>query len=337
MRTADDRGDLEYLEEVSRRFELDVSVVTPDGDVVSGPSPTALASLAEDAAFLVNISGNLDANRLLSRFRRRAYVDVDPGYSQYWHEAGKLGSSLARHNAWFTVGQNVGTPACPIPTSGYRWHAVRPPVVLSEWPLRGPLQADRLTTVASWRGAFGPVEVRGRRYGVKAHQWRRVLELPLLAPQKFEIALAIDPTDDADRNSLVGHGWNLVDPTIAAGNPDRFRSYVQESGGEFSVAQGIYVETNSGWFSDRTAAYLASGKPVLVEDTGFTRTLPSGEGLIAFRDLQGAVKGAMRIAAAYDSHARAARQLAESYFDSDVVLKDFLAILGVDLPPTRSG
>ena len=321
-----------YLGQVAARFGLDVSVVTPEGDIVSGLSAGELANLADDAEFLVNISGNLSVTGLLSRFRRRAYIDVDPGYTQFWHTAGRLGTSLLQHDAWFTVGENIGTAACPVPTDGIRWRTVRPPVVLSEWPVRSTRRTDRMTTVAGWRGAFGPVEVDGRRYGQKVHEWRRILGLPTLAPQEFEIALAIDPADKADRASLVEHGWQLVDPLAVAGDPDRFRAYVQGSGGEFSVAQGIYVETNSGWFSDRTVRYLASGKPVLVQDTGFSRSLPTGDGLVTFRDLPEAVDGARRIAAAYDDHARAARQIAVEYFDSDTVLGTFLDDLGVDRP-----
>lgn len=323
-----------YLEQVAARFGLTgrVSVVTPDGAIVTGRTAEDLAQLADRADFLINISGNLSAPALMSRFRRRAYIDLDPGYTQFWHLNGQLGTSLLQHDAWFTVGENIGTMTCPIPTGGIRWRTVRPPVVLSQWPVHAVERTDRMTTIASWRGAFGPVEVEGHRYGVKAHEWRRVLELPALAPQQFEVALAIDPADETDRASLVENGWHVVDPLAVAGDPDRFRAYVQGSGGEFSVAQGIYVETNSGWFSDRTVRYLASGKPVLVQDTGFSRTLPTGDGLVIFRDLSEAVDGANRILSDYESHARAARQLAETYFDSDTVLGAFLDDFGVDRP-----
>ena len=331
------RGAARYLAKVAARFGLSgrCSMVTPDGEVVSGLSADELGALADRAEFLVNISGNLSAPSLLSRFRRRAYLDVDPGYTQFWHAAGQLGTSLLQHDAWFTVGQNIGTATCPVPTNGIPWRTVLPPVVLSEWPVHVADRADRMTTVAGWRGSFGAVEVSGHRYGTKAHEWRRVLALPGLAPQEFEIALAIDPADESDRSSLVEHGWRLVDPLEEAGDPDLFRAYVQESGGEFSVAQGIYVETNSGWFSDRTVRYLASGKPVLVQDTGFSRTLPTGEGLVTFRDLGEAVEGAKRIASSYESHAIAARQLAEEYFDSDRVLGSFLDDLAVERPIHR--
>src|SRR3712207_1627222 len=142
----------------------------------------------------------------------------------------------------------------------------------------------------------------------------------LQAPGTFEIALNIHPADHADKAMLEGHGWALVDARRVTADPETFRAYVQASGAEFSVAQGIYVETNSGWFSDRTAAYLAAGRPALVQDTGFSRTLPTGEGLLSFTTMQEAVEGVRAISGAYERHSQAARALAETYFDSDRVL-----------------
>ena len=161
-------------------------------------------------------------------------------------------------------------------------------------------------------------------YGLKLDEFRKVIELPERAPQTFELALDIHPAEKSDLEALQTHGWRLVDPRSVAGDPDLFRSYVQGSAAEFSVAQGIYVETNSGWFSDRTTRYLASGKPALVQDTGFSETIPTDEGLLAFGTLEEAVAGAEAIAADYDRHARAAREIAEQYFDSDTVIAKLL-------------
>jgi len=166
-------------------------------------------------------------------------------------------------------------------------------------------------------------------YGLKAHEFRKVAPLPERVPQFFEVALDIHPADEQDRALLQRHGWQFVDPMHAAASPDSFRKYVQGSGAEFSVAQGIYVDTNSGWFSDRTVRYLASGKPVLVQDTGFSRNLPVGEGLLSFRTLEEAEAGATEIARNYEHHCRAARALAEEYLDSDRVLARLLDDVGV--------
>jgi hypothetical protein len=192
-----------------------------------------------------------------------------------------------------------------------------------------PFFAARFTTVASWRGAFGPVQVGGRTFGLKVHEFRKFLELPQRVPATFEIALDIHPADQKDRAALEQHGWLLVDPREVAGDAAVFRCYVQESGAEFSVAQGIYVDTNSGWFSDRSVRYLASGKPVLVQDTGFGRHLPVGKGLVSFRTLDEAVRGTEAIATDYEGHCQAARELAGQYFDSDKVLSQMLEEIGI--------
>ena len=164
---------------------------------------------------------------------------------------------------------------------------------------------------------------------MKVHEFRKFVDLPRQVQQTFEIALNIHPADTKDLNLLLQHGWEIVDPRTVVPDPIAFRCYVQTSGAEFSVAQGVYVETKSGWFSDRTVRYLASGKPVLVQDTGFSRNYPVGDGLVAFRTLGEAVVGAERIADDYDRHCRAARSLAEAHFDSDRVLGGFAEQVGV--------
>jgi hypothetical protein len=204
--------------------------------------------------------------------------------------------------------------------------------VLEHWPAVPTLELERFTTIASWRGTYGPVEYEGKTFGLKVHEFRKFLELPQRAPGRFEVALDIHPDDAADRERLLQHGWVLTDPVEASGDPERFRSYIQASGAEFSVAQGIYVATNSGWFSDRTVRYLASGKPVLVQDTGFSRTLPASEGLVAFRTLDEAAAGATMIITDYERHARAARTIAEEFFDSDKVLGNLVEQLGIARP-----
>jgi hypothetical protein len=290
-----------YAREVAASFELDF----------------ALAQDAQEGAdLLVNISGNVRSRALRHRFRRTAFVDIDPGFTQFWHQEGL--ERIPEHDVYFTIGENIGSHDCPIPTGAIEWRPTRPPVVLDEWPVADG-GFDRFTTVAKWRSSFGRIEP----YGLKHHEWRKMLRLPGLTGRSFEAALDIDPADAADRNVLDAQGWRLVDPAVVA-KPDGFRDYVRGSGAEFSVAQGIYVETKSGWFSDRSVRYLASGRPVLVQDTGFGPTLPVGEGLLAFRTLDEAAEGARAIVDDYDRHARAARTLAEEHFDSDKVLRTFL-------------
>jgi hypothetical protein len=293
-----------------------------------------LLDLTASADLLLNISGHLTAEPLLRRIRRKAYIDVDPGFTQIWHADPATPFTLPAHDFYFTIGENIGSPDCAIPTSGIRWRPTRQPVVLDDWPVTPTDAPHRFTTVASWRGAFGPVTFQGQTYGLKVHEFRRILQLPRLVGgpthdrAKFEIALDIHPKDHNDRAALEANGWSLTDPRIAAGDWAAFQAYIQQSGAEFSVAQGIYVDTNSGWFSDRTVRYLASGKPALVQDTGFTRNYGAGLGLVAFRTLEEAAAGVRHVLANYEEHCRAARSVAETYFDSDKVLGRLLDDVG---------
>jgi hypothetical protein len=255
------------------------------------------------------------------------FVDLDPGYTQVWHAQGV--APLRPHDHWYTVGSLIGTPGCSIPTGALPWRPICQPVVLGDWPVQPAGAFERFTTVAAWRGPYGPVEHDGAVWGPKAHEFRRFLALPARAPGAFEVALEIDEADAKDRSALEEHGWRLVDPAVVAGTAEAFRSYVQASSAECSPAQAVYVHTRSGWFGDRTVRYLASGRPALVQDTGFSAALPVGEGLVPFTTLDSAVRGAEAIAADYERHCRAARALAEEYFAAPVVLGRLCEEVGV--------
>ncbi|MGH9021971.1 MAG: glycosyltransferase [Acidimicrobiia bacterium] len=320
----------EWFRSVTSQFGLAgrTSLMFEDGGAIVGLRADELREVAE-GAMLVNIGGHLTNASVLRRFRRRAYYDDDPGYTQLWAVSGNLGSRLQGHDVHFTVGGNIGAADCTVPTAGLAWHPMAPPVVLESWPAAGPVAFDRFTTVGSWRGPYGPVTAGGTTYGSKAHEFRRFMALPELVPERFELALDIHPADHADRERLARSGWHLVDPASASSDPDRFRSYLRGSGAEFSAAQEIYVRTKCGWFSDRTARYLASGRPALVQDTGFSRTYPVGEGLLVFRSVEEAVAGVRAVVDDYERHCRAARSLAEELFDSDRVLGRFVELTGV--------
>lgn len=299
-------------------------LVCDDGPKTCGLPFEDLQAVCDGADLLVNISGHLRLAPLLRSIRKSAYIDVDPGFTQIWHAQGLGAMNIDDHDLHFTVGENIGQPGCEVPTCGVRWRPIPPFVMLDRWPLRPARTPDRLTTVAAWRGPFGPVTYQGTTYGLKVHEFRRVLPLPGLVPQTLEVALNIHPADAHDRASLIDHGWLLTDPQKAAATPEAFHEYVYGSGGEFSVAQGIYVGTRCGWVSDRTVHYLAAGRPALVQDTGVSRTYPVGHGLVPFRTLDEAAEGGRRIASDYDLHAAAARALAEDAFDARRVVTRFL-------------
>jgi hypothetical protein len=318
---------LSWFEAVIEKFELAgrAAVIGERGESLYGPGPAELLELADEAVMLVNVAGNLRFEELKQRFRRRVYVDVDPGFTQLWLASGEPAPRIEGHDLHFTIGENVGMPGCPLPTGGIRWLHTRQPVLLDEWPVCADGDPQRFTTVARWRGVgpHGRLDRLGLPLGHKADEFAKVIELPRRAPQMFEIALGTD-LEAGGRDLLERHGWRIAEAKSVAGDPASFRRYVQGSGGEFSVAKGPYVNTNTGWFSDRTTRYLSSGKPALVQDTGFGRTIPVGEGLLAFASLEQAVDGARRIAAAYEAPCEAARSLAEEHFHSDKVLAHFI-------------
>ncbi len=208
--------------------------------------------------------------------------------------------------------------------------------MLEHWPVGSISESVSrpFTTIASWRGPFGPINHGGQTLGLKVHEFRKYLALPTLTGDNFEVALSIDPGDWKDRELLVQSGWRLVDPAAVARGPLDFRDYVMRSAAEFSVAQGVYVDTHSGWFSDRTIRYLAAGKPALVQDTGAGDNLPAHplagrEGLLLFSTFDEAVAGVRGIRRDYQRHSAAARKLAETHFDSDVVLGKLMDELGI--------
>ena len=316
-----------YFETVMRQFGLDQvsALIVEDQQRSIGLTWAELLDVADRAELLVNISGHLTIDLVKPRFRKKVFIDLDPGYTQFWHAQGLAGRHLRDHDAYFSVGENIGRAYCEIPNGGLEWRPIRQPVVLDEWPVVEATNVPtRFTTIASWRGAFGRVRDDEHQFGLKLDEFRKFLALPTLSPHAFEVALDRHPADERDADALRAHGWCVVDPKVVAGHPLAFRDYVQRSSAEFSVAQGIYVETHSGWFSDRTVRYLASGKPALVQDTGFSTNYPVGKGLLPFRTIEEAARGAHVIACEYQEHSRAARAIAEEFFDSDKVLTGLL-------------
>jgi hypothetical protein len=329
---------LDYL---MRRFERTMNdfglrdrycVIYNGGEQYFGMPEARLRALVEEADLLINISGYLPPTCPLAGVRRRAYVDVDPGFTQIWALGCDMG--LARHHVFFSVGQNLGSPSFRIPTGDIEWCPIAPPVFLDEWPSRPDPRCTRLSTVADWRGSQEAMFDQ-EYYGGKRKEFLRLLRLPRDSGQPIELALCIGSEDAEDAALLVGNDWVLHDPYLYAGDPHSYREFIQHSRAEFSVAKSGYVKSNSGWVSDRTAAYLASGKPALVQSTGFERRLPTGRGLLTFRTADEAMAGIDEINSNYDDHCRAARQIAEKYFDSGIVLRELLSRAGT-APPRRT-
>lgn len=314
---------LMYFDQITRQFDLRGRAALLAGNLAAGLPYEDVMRFATTVDVLLNISGMLQDPVLLDPIPVRVYLDLDPAFNQLWHAVEGIDMRLDGHTHFVTVGLGIGTAGCDIPTCGRAWLTTLPPVVLVQWPRASGVRLKAFTTVANWRG-YGSIRHGERFYGQKAHSFRTLLPLPGLTGERFAPSIAIDPGEKGDLAALRQFGWELRDPTADAGTPSAYRSFVQSSQAELGVAKSGYVTARCGWFSDRSAVYLASGRPVLAQDTGFSAHLPVGEGLLAFHDLDGARDGVAAIQQRYGSHARAARDLAEAHLDSDLVLANLL-------------
>ena len=320
-----DTEQIEHFQQRCERFGLgDQWIVLRGGKEVFGMNERQLAALCSDCDLLINLCGALKCDDLLGRIKRRAYFDLDPGFTQIWAHDFDMG--IAKHNLFFTVGLNVGEPDFQIPLRGIDWQAFVPPVALEFWPTQTEAPTRPFTTIGQWRGQEAVWQ--GDYYGPKREEFLKFIELPRKTSQPLELALLIHESEAEDIATLRGHSWQLTNPHEAAGGLGGFRSYIQQSRGEFSVAKSGYVKSRSGWFSDRTVCYLASGRPALVQDTGFTNHLPTGKGLLTFSTVDEAVAGFKSINADYAGHCAAARKLAEVRFASPLVLQSILERAG---------
>ncbi len=286
------------------------------------------AHWAKGADLLIARSGNM--HKLPDIFYApacRALFDGNPGSTQTMYaQQHPDAEPLHRYEHRFTLGLNIGTTASPIPCSGLSWHTLPRPVVLPLWPPSAHSHG-RFTTISTWKGR-ATFELEGVASGDKADNWLNYLPLPQRTAQAMEIALRVEPpAPDSDRALFEQHGWTVSDPR-ALSDLERYRSFIAQSQAEFSVAHNRYVAFNTGWFSDRSATYLASGKPVVVQSTGMEAHLPVGKGLLTFRTPEEAAECIAAVHADYALHARAATDIALEHFDARRVLRRVLERLG---------
>src|SRR5436305_7690211 len=277
------------------------------------------------ADLLLNFHYAIDP-RLLACARRTALVDIDPGLLQFWISTGQL--NVPAHDCDLTTGETVGTPAARFSDCGLPWHRIRPPVCLDLWPFTYDPHAEAFTTVSSWSTTdWLKVTANGKtilRENTKRVAFLEFAELPRRTRQPLELALYTDERDAADLTRLTRNGWRVRHSSEVAGSPDAYRSYIHSSRGEFSCAKASCMEFQNAWVSDRTLCYLASGKPVVVQDTGPSACLPNGEGMFRFSSVDEAAAALDTITCDYERHCRAARDLAETHFDSKRVLEGVL-------------
>jgi hypothetical protein len=291
---------------------------------LAGVTPERVSAFAREAAAVITLAAHYRAEPwpLIGGVRPRILVDQDPGYTHIWASEGDPLEVFGEHDVYFTVGANIGSDRCRLPTLGIDWHPLFNPVVLDWWTTGAPLRRERFTSVLSWRD-YGYLEFEGRLLGPKVEQFERLLTLPRASGEQIELVMDL-PEQDPDRARLTDAGWLISDPALV-GTPGQYRRFIEGSLAELGVAKGGYVGTRSGWFSDRSACYLAAGRPVVLQATGFEDVLATGEGLFAFDTVDEAAEAMARIRADYPRHSRAAREIAREHLDSDRVLRELLS------------
>lgn len=261
---------------------------------------------------------------LLARFRRTALIDIDPGLLQFWMTRGQI--SVPRHDVYFTIGENVGKPGGRIPDCGLTWIPIRPPVCLNYWPYRFDPNAEAFTTVSIWDSSDWVVDGDRKYENTKRLAFLEFADLPRQTQQPLELALFLKRERDMEEwEEMEARGWRIRLSREVAATPEGYREYIQRSRGEFACAKRSCMEFQNAWVSDRTACYLASGKPVVVQDTGPSELLPNGEGMFRFSTQEQAAKAFEVINADYGRHCRAARKLAEDQFDARKITSKILS------------
>ncbi len=296
-----------------------------------GTSEAELDELYRSCDMLLNVGGvtALREEHLKAKFR--VYVETDPVIEQLRIAGGgpENWNPFELHNAVVTYGENYGRPDCGVPLIARDYKKTRQPIDLNLWPMSFDSGAQFFTTIGNYRQNGNDVAYKGTIYRwSKHHEWEKVIDLPKHTRQQFELAMKVD--NECDRTRLESYGWRVVSPVeMSLDIFGAYPAYFQRSRAEFTVAKDQNVRLRSGWFSERDACYLASGKPVVAQDTGFSKTLPTGEGLFGFHDQGEALEAIGKINADYPRHCRAARAIAQEYFEASTIARRLLHDLGV--------
>ncbi len=298
---------------------------TWDNTTVHGVERHEFERIAREADILWNFHCSM-REPLLSLFRRKALIDLDPGHLHVSALSWDMG--IDEHDVFFTVGTNLQHPECDAPTFGKVWHPFLPPLHLPMWQATSDPGAEApVTSVTHWTWGDAEQLWLGDRLlsPSKRDAYLRFLELPRRCRVPFELAIYLHPRDrTGDRELLRSRGWRLVHPYRVARTIAAYQRYIQRSRAEFGCPKPVHTELKTGWFSDRSAAYLASGRPVALGETGYSRHLPTGRGLLAFADIDQAQACIERILSDYRTHQRAAREIASEFMDARKVIPAML-------------
>jgi hypothetical protein len=298
-----------------------------------GMTSRQLDEVYRSAEALLNLHGGTEPLPVHADTGRLIYLETDPVQIQIelHHGVERTAAFLAAHRVHFTFGENYGHPDCRLPMSAqFSFRPTRQPVVLDFWRGLGGVGGDTFTTIGNWHQSKRELVLEGEvYYWSKDYEFRKVLDLPARTGEAFELALSSSSYGEDDRCMLEQHGWRVRDALGFARDIDAYRDYIGRSRGEFTVAKDQNVRLRSGWFSDRSATYLAAGRPVITQETGFSNVLPTGEGLFAFTTVEEAAEAVRCVNADYERHCRAAAAIAREYFDSAVVLGALLRDAGL--------
>jgi len=294
-----------------------------------GLSETALNKLYRDAAALLNVTGAQEVLDEHSHLTRKIYIESDPFAVQVKAAQGDPSTlaTLAAHDVLFSFGENIGHADCAVPVTQHHWNPTRQPVVIDMWPVLEPRPQSAFNTITTWHNKGKNIIYKDDTwYWTKDREFEKVIELPERRPNvSFELALRVEPNVESH---LVSHGWHIANSLDISKEIDLYRGYIQGSRGEFTVARDQYVRPRTGWFSDRSACYLAAGRPVITQETGFSKFLPTGRGLFGFESMDEILRAVDQIEGDYENHCASAREVASAYFDAEKVMGSLMSRAG---------
>jgi hypothetical protein len=329
-------GGVEYLKKAMEKVDMGDRWAYRDVATgkLYGMTEAKLKEVCESADVLINVSSALFMRDEYLQIPVKILVDTDPMFTQYqYHDKLAQGGKAAEaataymksHDLFFTFGLNIGQPDCRIPQFDFEWHTTKKPICLKEWDQSLNGSKFGFTTIMNWTERPDFV-FENESWGQKNKEFKKFYELPVLSGQKFEIIIN-RPKDEATAKSmeyLRSCGWDILNADEHISDKEEYQNFVQSSFAEFSITKETYIKSNSGWFSGRSAVYLASGRPVVTQDTMWSKYIPSGHGVIAINDLQSAVEAIEEVTGNYEHHSKVAKEIAKEYFDSYKVLGDIL-------------
>lgn len=307
----------------------------PDGKCY-GMTEAQILQLYKDADAFLNVTGAQEIRDEHRAIKRRIYVESDPFASQVKVALGDVGmiEMLAAHDTHFSFGENLGAPDCDAPIEKFNWLPTRQPVAVELWYQPSTLKSQpstpssAYTTITTWHNKGKNLEWRGDTwYWTKDREFEKFLDLPQRRPSvAFELAMSVD---EKIRQRVTHHGWRQTGSVEISRDAELYRQYIQQSRGEFTVARDQYVRPKTGWFSDRTCCYLAAGRPVITQETGFSKFLPSGKGLFGFKTMDDILTAVDAIESDYAGHCRAAKDIAAEYFAAEKVVGSLMKCAGL--------